>query len=72
MTFCSFFQDFCQFGLYKKLDLQEGGEKREKNVLESEFLLFPFSIFFSFSPVSFTSIFFFTYNFPRIKLLLKF
>ena len=47
--------------LYKKLESQERGEKREKNVLKLNFLSFP-SLFFLFSPLSFMSIFFFTYT----------
>ena len=47
--------------LYKKLESQERGEKREKWT-QTEFLVFPFSIFFSFSPLSFMLIFFFTYT----------
>ena len=53
--------------LCKKLELQERGEKREKWT-QTEFLVFPFSIFLSFSPLSlslslslsFMSIFFLT------------
>ena len=37
--------------LYKKLESQERGEKREKNGLKLDFLSFP-SLFFSFSPLS--------------------
>ena len=37
--------------LCKKLELQERGEKREKWT-QTEFLVFPFSIFLSFSPLS--------------------
>ena len=48
--------------LYKKLESQERGEKREKWT-QTEFLVFPFSIFFLFlSSLSFMSIFFFTYT----------
>ena len=53
--------------LCKKLELQERGEKREKWT-QTEFLVFPFSSFLSFSPLSLSlslslsimSIFFFT------------
>ena len=51
--------------LYKKLDLQERGEKREKDELKSYCIVFPFSIFFPFYRVSFTSMFFFTYDLTR-------
>ena len=57
----------CMLDLYKKLESQGRGEKRKK-WSQTEFLVFPFSIFFPFSPlslslsVSFMSIFFCTYT----------
>ena len=51
--------------LYKKLDLQERGEKREKVDSKVNFFSFP-SLFLSLiSCVSLTSIFFFTYDVKR-------